>query len=113
MNLFNVSIGMNDNSVKKDISIQRLLQRIRSEIDFADIEIVDYWNSDLCAIGLKQNHKLIYVSTCNYLNEKEMMCDYDLEFEDDPGRNKINVVKEGRAVTVSFLIQEILSFFNK
>lgn len=95
--------------IKKDNTILELIERLRSVFDFNLVQIVDYWDSDLCAIGFKKSNKLIYISTFNYVNI-ELKYDYDLETIDDA--NDYNVVKEGRAVSIEELIKDMQLFFK-
>ncbi len=38
----------------KDKTITEVLERLRLVIDFSLLEVVDFWEADLCAIGLKE-----------------------------------------------------------
>ena len=98
--------------MEKDKTIVRFLDRIKNLIDQHNIEIKDYWETDLCAIGIKKGEKLIYISTYNYVEAKIVKYDFDLELIDDSGSTKVDVLKEGRSVTEDDLIQEIKSFFE-
>jgi len=49
--------------IEKDDSIVKLIERLKSKIDFTAIEFVPYWDADLCAIGLKQRNHLIFLLT--------------------------------------------------
>lgn len=49
----------------KTDEINDFLSKIEKEV-LQDFEIVDFWEADTTAIGLKINEKLVYVSTFNY-----------------------------------------------
>ncbi len=68
--------------MEKDITILKLIERLKLTINFNLVEVVDYWEADLCAIGLIKGNKLIYISTFNYLGKQELMYDFDLEIID-------------------------------
>lgn len=95
--------------MKKDITIINLIGKLKDIIDFSLLEIVDYWEADLCAIGIKKENKMIYISTYNYASNSPITYDFDLELT---GSDEINVIKQGRNVSQSLLIDEIKLFFN-
>lgn len=98
--------------MEKDITILDFIERLRLKINFNAIKIVDFWESDLCSIGIMKENKLIYISTFNYVNDKKLMYDFDLEILDKDDNEKINVVKEGRNIGEEELIHEIKVFLN-
>lgn len=98
--------------MKKHISITRLLERLKLEIDFDAIDLVDYWEADLCAIGLKQGNRLIYISTFNYLTSKEPGFDVDFEILDGMATENLKAVKTGRNVSEAELINEIRVYLS-
>ncbi|WP_158960983.1 hypothetical protein [Myroides fluvii] len=98
--------------MEKDITILDFIERLRLKINFNAIKIVDFWESDLCSIGIMKENKLIYISTFNYVNDKKLMYDFDLEILDKNDNEKINVVKEGRNIGEEELIHEIKIFLN-
>lgn len=90
--------------MEKDKTIFNLINRLRSTIDFHQIEIIDHWKADLCAIGLKRGNKLVYINTFNLVHTGY---DFDLELLDPHTVDYYNVIKEGRGVTEEILISEI------
>lgn len=98
--------------MEKDITIIGLLDRLKLIIDFSQLQIVDYWEADLCAIGLKDRNRLIYISTFNYLEEKELKYDFDFEILEKGKNQLMKVVKEGRSVSEKELIKEIKLFLS-
>ena len=98
--------------MKKHISITRLLERLKLEIDFDAIDLVDYWEADLCAIGLKKGNRLIYISTFNYLTSKEPGFDVDFEILDGMATENLKAVKTGRNVSEAELINEIRVYLS-
>jgi hypothetical protein len=65
--------------MEKDESIVGFISRIKSNEQLSGIEIVDYWDSDLCSFGLKKNDRLVYISTFNYVNKSFVKYDFDFE----------------------------------
>lgn len=99
--------------MEKDKTIIRLIERLKLTFNFSTIQIVDYWEADLCAIGLKKKRKLVYISTYNYTEQKTISYDFDFEIVSDKSeQEKPNVVKTGRNVTEPELINQISQFFN-
>jgi hypothetical protein len=98
--------------MKKDITILKFIERLKLNINFTLLEVVDYWEADLCAIGLMKENKLIYVSTFNYVQNKEPMYDFDLEIIEGNDKEKLNVVRIGRNVSETELVNEIRVFLN-
>lgn len=98
--------------MKKDITIINLIERLKSEFNFNLIKIIDYWESDLCAIGLKKGNRLVYISTFNYIDNKDSKFDFDLEIVDKFNLDKIELVKEIRGASETDLIKEIKSFLG-
>lgn len=98
--------------MNKDKTILKLLERLKPIIDANKLHIIDHWESDLCAIGLKRNNRTVYISTYNFINDEPARFDYDLEIADELNENKFQVLKEGRAVTEDNLIQAISSFLE-
>ena len=98
--------------MKKHISITRLLERLKLEIDFDAIDLVDYWEADLCAIGLKKGNRLIYISTFNYLSSKEPWFDVGFEILDGMATENLKAVNTGRNVSEAELINEIRVYLS-
>jgi hypothetical protein len=98
--------------MEKDESIIELLERLKLIINFSLLEIVDYWEIDLCAIGLRRGNKLVYISTFNYVENDELRYDFDLERIDENNKENLDVVKEGRNVSEVELVNEIKFFLE-
>jgi hypothetical protein len=96
--------------INKNQSINDLLNKLKPLPIFRGLEIVDNWEADLCAIGLKRNDKMIYISTFNYVDQVPTLYDYDLELLDHKQELMYNVIKESRGVTEKELIEEINLF---
>ncbi|WP_313982616.1 hypothetical protein [Xanthocytophaga flavus] len=96
--------------MQKDKSILELMKKLDPQLKANSLKIVDYWEADLCAIGLKKENRLIYISTYNYLNNDNMRYDFDLELLINTNTPKSQIIKEGRAVSETELITEICSF---
>ena len=95
--------------INKHKTIVALLDKISLSVNLDLVEIVDYWNADLCAVGICKENKLVYISNYNYLNEKQIKFDYDFELITE-GDNKGVVIKEGRNVTDDELITDLKKF---
>lgn len=98
--------------MKKDKNILNLIKRLKLINSFASIEVVDYWESDLCAIGIKKENQMVYVSTFNSSKRKNKIYDFDLELIDKNNVENIEILKQGRGVSESELIDEIRSFLK-
>ena len=74
---------MNDYLLKieKDNDLLNLLSMINSEINSEDLIIKDFWEMDLCAVGLSniKNKKLVYLSVYNSPKIIEYSLEYDYE----------------------------------
>lgn len=95
----------------KDESITRLIEWIISVFGSHSMEIIDYWEGDLCAIGIRRkgmDSKLLYISTFGKMDSQ-----YDFECEEFHGSNNTDyvVVDKGEDVTKDVLknkIEELL-----
>ena len=76
------------------------------------MEIVDNWEADLCAIGLRNGDKLIYISTYNYHYDKEVKFDFDKELLKNDQIDEFKIVETGRNVSEEDLIHEIKLFLG-
>ena len=97
--------------INKHKTLVGLIDKIGLSVNLDLVEIVDYWNADLCAIGIRKENKLVYISNYNYLNEKQIKFDYDFELITE-GDNKGVVIKEGRNVTDDELIAHLKKFLE-
>jgi len=86
-----------------------LLQQLHAQLPQGLCEVVDHWEADLCAIGLKNNERLAYISTYNYAGSDPMKYDLDLELTD---AEKITGVRTGRAISKTELFSELIAFFQ-
>lgn len=76
---------MNFIEINKEDSIITLLEKVIRDIGIDNISIVDYWEADLCAIGISKKEdkeQLVYIST---FNQPEGEYYYELEY---PSRYK-------------------------
>ncbi|VAW74783.1 hypothetical protein MNBD_GAMMA12-3403 [hydrothermal vent metagenome] len=89
--------------MNKDESITRLIEWITSIFGSDLIEIIDYWEGDLCAIGIRRkgiDGKLLYISTFGKVDSQ-----YDFECEEHCGSDNTDydVVDKGENVTKDVL----------
>jgi hypothetical protein len=100
------------NGLTKDKTIFELLEKLKLQTGFEKVEIIDHWDGDLCAIGLKNGGRMVYVNTYNYSEGRTDGYDYDLEILNEQEPTNLNVIKEGRFVTEDVLITEIKTFLE-
>ena len=98
--------------MEKDITILKIIEILKLKINFSIVEIIDYWEADLCAIGLRKGNRLVYISTFNYLENQELNYDFDFEIVDLNNNSRLNIIKVGRNVKEAELIYEIKCFLN-
>ncbi|QNR25597.1 hypothetical protein [Croceimicrobium hydrocarbonivorans] len=98
--------------MEKDKTILDLLERLKSSLDLTALKVVDHWPSDLCAIGLQKENRLIYISTFNFANREKPGYDYDLELINRLDETNIYILKKGREASEDELINEIKAFFE-
>ena len=93
----------------KDITIENFLKNLKSALDTSQVEVIDLWEADTCAIGIRKEDKLVYISTYNYCQNKIISYDFDFEIIN---KNKLEVIKERRGVTERELLDEINIFLG-
>jgi len=93
---------------EKDESIVAFIDRLALAADLTLVQIVDYWDGDLCAIGFKRENRLVYVSTFNGENNLY----YELELLDDVEIDKFSVLQRGDGVAEDVLISIIKEYLN-
>ena len=99
--------------MKKDKTIIDLVRNIKLYSNIEGLNPIDYWDADLCAIGLVKGKKLVYISTYDYyLSEKIPKYYYEFELLTDV-IDDFTVVKTADGVTFNELIAEMRSFFNE
>ncbi|HEY1056812.1 MAG TPA: hypothetical protein VGE24_16820 [Emticicia sp.] len=93
--------------IEKHHTIINLTNRLKVLFDFSTVEFVNYWDADLCTIGLRQNEQLIYINTFNYIEEAIPRFDYVLEKLGEPISEELNIIKECSGIIESELIFEL------
>jgi len=93
---------------EKDESILDLIDRLGKAADLTGTEIVDHWEADLCAIGIKKENRLVYVST---YNGKDALY-YELELLNDIEVDKYTVLQRGNDVAENVLISIIKEYLK-
>ena len=92
--------------MRKDKRIHNLIEKLKLIPGFEQTAILDNWDADLCAIGIKKANRLIYINTFDTSGRY----DYDLELLDEHKIDNVMVVKRGRAVDEQELIHELVTF---
>ena len=98
--------------MEKHITISQLIKKLRLILSFENIEVVDYWDADLCAIGIKRKDRLVYISTVSYLGLPVLRYDFDLEILTGQKLHEFVIDKRGRNVSEAELINEIREFLE-
>ena len=93
--------------MEKDKTIIDFIEKVSEDAALNDVEVVDYWDSDLCAVGFKKGNKLVYVSTYNYIDNEEVLYDYIIELNKKDG--DYSVLKEKTGVQEKEVIK-VLKF---
>lgn len=94
--------------IEKDESITAFINRLELAADLAQVQFVDYWDGDLCAIGIRRENRLVYVST---YNGKDNLY-YELELLDETDVTNYTVLQRGDGVTEYVLISIIKEYLN-
>jgi hypothetical protein len=89
-----------------------ILKKIESKSDFHKVKFVDNWDGDLCAIGFKCGNRLVYLSSYIMADGKTEGYDYDFELLNEKEPDKLNVLKEARAISEDELIADIKAFLE-
>lgn len=98
--------------MEKDIIILKFIERLKLIINFILFEVVDYWVVDFCVVGLIKGNKLVYILIFNYVENEELMYDFDLEIIDENDKEKFKVIREGRNVLEVEFVNEIKLFLD-
>lgn len=93
--------------INKDKSILNILNKLKYLLDSNVIEIKDYWDSDLSAIGLKNGNRLIYICSYNSKNDDNPSYYYELELLNDLEKDNYIVLEEGNDIPEMEMIKKI------
>lgn len=76
--------------------------------------VIDFWEDDLHALGLKKGDKVAYISTWDFrdLSIKEMRYYIELEIIDTESLEEVSKVKEITNLSEAELIDLLISFWN-
>ena len=94
----------------KDPSIKEMIMRL--DLNANGWCAVDYWESDLCAIGIARSDdysRLVYISTYNRGSD---MYDYECEAQSEEDENDYSVVESGLNVDFDTLQQVIKRYLK-
>ncbi|MCP3660418.1 MAG: hypothetical protein GY830_08985 [Bacteroidetes bacterium] len=95
--------------INKDISIRKLLKKV-TKIKTIKFELCNYWDGDLCAIGLCQDDKVLYISSYNYINQEELK--YDFFLEKQINHEKYLEIEKGEKLSFFEMIEKIKEIFD-
>ena len=97
-----------------DARIIQIVKYIQVNFSQDFFKIVDYWDGDLCAIGLQHEDKLIYISTYLMRSDENGAITYYSEFEliDLATLETKAQVNTFTMITKEKLLIEIKSFFK-
>jgi hypothetical protein len=98
--------------MEKDITIIKIIEKLKLIINFNLLKVIDYWEADQCAIGLIKENKIVYISTFNHTENKKMMYDFDLEIIDENDNEKFVVIRASRNASEDELVREIKLFLD-
>jgi len=107
----------------KDISILAIAKRIISHFGDGFFEtylsgnkekLIDFWEADEFAVGLKRKQKVIYISTWDFRDIDLESMKYFVTFEliDEKTREQTDRVKEIDEINEEDLLQQIKWFMN-
>ncbi|MEM8900736.1 MAG: hypothetical protein AAGC85_21660 [Bacteroidota bacterium] len=97
----------------KDKSILDLIETLKSNFDNQILEIVDHWDADLYAIGIKKGSKLMYISTFeSVVRNGDLQYYIELELINPSDQSPIKVLKRRSGLTEMKLMKEVNAFFN-
>jgi hypothetical protein len=94
--------------VEKDKSVTDFLGRLQLATDLTLVQFVDYWDADLCAIGIKRGNRLVYISTFDVVYKYY----YELELLDENELGKYTVLQRGDGVDENVLISIVKEFLK-
>jgi hypothetical protein len=98
----------------KDKSIQYILNIITETFGANYFVLVDFWEGDNYAIGLRKNEKLIYISTWNFKDSIENSPQFYAEFEliNQITFKTIKIEKRLNNLSKEELVEEIQRFID-
>ena len=96
--------------IKHKIIIQ-LIQKLKLELNFSQVEIRDYWDACLLSIGLVRGNKMVYIAA-KILKNRTILYDYDFEILDEEHLDNLHVIKEVRDITEEELIKAIKEYLD-
>ncbi|MFY7733949.1 MAG: hypothetical protein ACOVSR_10755 [Bacteroidia bacterium] len=110
-------------AINKDVTIQCITIKIfelfednffETYFEENETKIVDYWEGDLCAIGLKKDNKVVYISTWDFRFYKPDKMKYYVDFEtiNINTLETLEVVKNLDKINEEILLNEVVSFFK-
>ncbi len=98
--------------MEKDRTILEIIERLTHILGPSTFEVEDYWEADLCAVGVKIGLKLVYISTYKYLDLVESQYDCHFELLNEYHEDEYTTVKIREGVSETELIHEIRTFWE-
>jgi len=91
--------------INKNLEINQLLKSVKDE-NIEGFNIVDFWDSDITAIGLQFGKKLLYISSYNYLDTEKyniIVENFDTgeTIESEKSMDFMNVISKIRELTTT------------
>lgn len=97
-------------TLEKDGKIIMLLSRL--QIAQHGLEVIDHWEADQCAIGVRSSQspgRLVYISV---FNKPKGLYDFECEVENSAANLGYDVVDAGRSVPFDILVAAIERHFT-
>ncbi|MCF6403634.1 hypothetical protein L3C95_12155 [Chitinophaga filiformis] len=98
----------------KDPGIRYIYNLIVKMLGEDVVELVDFWEADLCAVGFKKKDKLVYVSNWKFRDCAQEDMKYYAEFEviDETTSETQSVAKVLKEVSEEVLLKEVYDYWN-
>ena len=99
----------------KDKSIRIIWNTILSGFGANFFSLVDFWDSDNFAFGLKKGDKLIYISTWDFREYQvnKIKCYSEFELIDEVSLETKENIKQLNGISIDKLVEEIKVFILK
>jgi hypothetical protein len=102
-----------DSIQQKDPRILELLHELEASMPAGSYQIVDYWDADLCAIGVASKsdpRRLVYVST---YGQQDGAYAFECEAPPDEASADFQVTDQGDGLMLETLLQKIRAHLRR